>query len=561
MMAERRRLSVVILTKNEEARIARCLESVRWADEVIVVDDMSTDRTAEICRQFGARVVPHPFEGSFAEERNLGMQHATGDWVLQLDADDVVTSGFRAAVQQLLSHPQPHAAFKFRRKSYLLGRFMRYGGWHHYLPNLVRRDAVRYEGLVHERPVVEGTIGQLDADVEHHPCEHLASFLDRHNRYTSLQAQELRSALGRLGEREIRARLVRKPRKTFWKSYIKKQGFREGLHGLVFAIFFAGVELIKWAKYWELCAESPAGGDAWREAPDCVRPQEERMAGTRDRRETLSVVLMTKNEETRLAACLDRVAGWADEIVIIDDLSSDRTVEIARHYTGKVFSFASEDDHDRQWNRGIERATGDWILHIDADEAVTPQLKRAIDQALAGAGGYSAFEMMRKNFFLGRPMRHGGWYHRHLVLFRRDRARCVGQGIHVQLRVDGPIGLLDADIEHYPFTSLTQFVDRQNHYTSVEAKGLADRRGRLSRREIFFQIAWRPIKLFRKSYVKNQGRREGMHGLVFALLYAFAHVMLWAKYWELILSGAQREPALVGTAPREVVGSEAARWT
>jgi glycosyltransferase involved in cell wall biosynthesis len=242
---------------------------------------------------------------------------------------------------------------------------------------------------------------------------------------------------------------------------------------------------------------------------------------------------MTKNEEARLAPCLDRVVGWADEIVVIDDLSSDRTVEIARRYTDKVFSFPSNDSHDQQWNRGIDHAASEWILHIDADEVVTVALKVALDRTLAARQGHNAFELMRQNFFLGHPMRYGGWYHRHLILFRRDRARCVGKGIHVQLKVDGTIGFIDADIEHYPFSSITQFIDRQNYYTSVEAPLLVERLGRVRPRTLFGQLLWRPIKLFRKSYVKNEGRREGAYGLVFAALYAFAHFLLWAKCWEL----------------------------
>jgi len=250
---ERQTLAVVILTKNEEARISRCLTSVRWADELVIVDGLSTDRTVEICRQFGARVISHAFEGSFAQERNLGLDHARSDWVLQLDADDVVTPTFRAAVEQLLATRPSHAALKFRRKSYLLGRFMQYGGWHHYLPNLVRRDAVRYEGLVHERPVVQGTIGRLDADVEHHPCESLEQFLARHNRYTTLTAEEWLRTRGRMTEPQIRRELIKRTWKVIWKSYIKKAGIREGMHGLVFAGFFASVEMLKWAKYWEQC--------------------------------------------------------------------------------------------------------------------------------------------------------------------------------------------------------------------------------------------------------------------------------------------------------------------
>jgi len=526
-------LSVVILTKNEEGRIGRCLESVGWADEILIVDGDSTDRTAEICRQAGARVIVHPFEGSFSQERNLGMQHARGEWVLQLDADDLVTPAFREAVLRLLSQPTNHAAFKFRRKSFLLGRFMRYGGWYHYIPNLVRRDAVRYEGLVHERPVVQGTIGELDADIEHHPCQGLRTFIARHNRYTSLCAQELLQTRGRLEDRRFRTLLLKKPWKTFWKIYLKKQGWREGWHGLIFAWFFTGVELMKWAKYWELC-RTPESVPPWEQPrSDSSRPALSRPAG---RRATIAIVMMTKHESRRLGACLDHVAGWADEIVIIDDCSTDETVEIARRYTDKIVIAPSDDNHDRQWNRGIERATADWILHIDADEVVTPQLREAIDRILVDDGSHAAFELMRLNVFLGHTMRYGGWYHRHLVLFKRAVSRCTGRGIHVQLRVDGPIGFLNEDLWHYPFASLTQFIERQNHYTSVEAGLRHQAYGAPSAKALRHQLGWRPVKLFWKSYRKHQGWREGLYGLAFALLFAFAHVMLWAKCWELTLS-------------------------
>ena len=249
-------------------------------------------------------------------------------------------------------------------------------------------------------------------------------------------------------------------------------------------------------------------------------------------RERLSVVLMTKNEAARLEACLERVAGWADEIVVIDDLSTDRTVEIARRYGAKVHPYASEDDHFRQWNRGSDHATGDWILHIDADEWVTPGLKAAIDDVLRQPSPHAAFDLMRRNVFLGHPMRYGGWYHRHRILFRRTKARCVGRGIHVRLQIDGSVGFLNADIEHYPFTSLAQFVDRQNHYTTVEAGVMAEERPGIPKRQVLYQAAMRPVKLAWKFYVKKQGYRDGWHGFVFSVLFSFTHFVLWAKYWE-----------------------------
>ena len=253
-------------------------------------------------------------------------------------------------------------------------------------------------------------------------------------------------------------------------------------------------------------------------------------------RESVAVVLMTKNEEKRLAHCLDQVKGWADEIVVIDDESADRTREIARGYTPKVFVHKSEDNHDQQWNLGLEKAASEWILHIDADEIVTPALKKAIDRALApldhGLTGFSAYDLMRLNFFLGRPMRHGGWRHKHRILFRRLRSRCTGQGIHVRLQVDGKVGFLDAEIEHHPFQSFSQFIDRQNHYTTVEAEVMLKEKGRLPWKEVRRQMLLRPWKLFWKMYVKQAGYRDGSTGFFFAALFAFFHHALWAKYWE-----------------------------
>lgn len=249
-------------------------------------------------------------------------------------------------------------------------------------------------------------------------------------------------------------------------------------------------------------------------------------------RASVAVVMMTKNEERKLPACLDKVAGWADEIVIMDDDSTDNTVAVAERYGAKVFVMPSHDDHFLQWNRGIERAASDWVLHIDADEWVTPQLKDAIDQVRLDDRGHSAFEIMRKNVFLGHPMKHGGWYHRHLIFFRRDKARCIGKGIHVCLKVEGTTGFLNADIEHYPFTSIAQFIERQNHYTSIEAQVMFEREGAAFARSVWFQAAVRPVKLFWKFYVKKQGRKDGWVGFVFSALFAFFHGILWAKYWE-----------------------------
>jgi len=258
----RARLSVLLITKNEEDRIRTCLESVRWSDEIIVVDDASEDQTCEIAARFGAKVIHRPFSGSFASQRNAGLEAATGDWILQMDADERVTDELREAIRGVLSGSGvSYSAYQAWRKNWFLGRWMRHGGWYHRHLCLFRRDGARYDGLVHERVSPQAAVGQLDADVEHRPFTSLTQFIDRQNRYTSLQAEELLRQRGVLPERTIRHGLTWRPLKLFWKLYVKKRGFLDGMHGLVFCGLDAWVRVVIWAKYWELTRARVEHGD------------------------------------------------------------------------------------------------------------------------------------------------------------------------------------------------------------------------------------------------------------------------------------------------------------
>ncbi len=251
------KIAAAIITRNEEKNIAGCIESVKgWADEIIVVDGYSEDRTSAIAESLGARVIEHKFEGSFAKERNIGIDASKSDWVLHLDADDRVTETFKRMIDEIIDRDAGVDVYKFRRKSFFLGHFMEYGGWYHFIPNLVRRDKVRFEGILHERPVFAGKLGTVEADIEHHPFESVSQFIERHNRYSTLEAGRIFGERGLGGKAEIRKNIIRKPFKTFWKIYVKKKGRREGLHGLVFAILFAFTNFLTWVKYWELCMKS-----------------------------------------------------------------------------------------------------------------------------------------------------------------------------------------------------------------------------------------------------------------------------------------------------------------
>ena len=268
------------------------------------------------------------------------------------------------------------------------------------------------------------------------------------------------------------------------------------------------------------------------------------------RRETLAVVIITKNEERQIAECLQTVA-WADQVVIVDDESTDRTVQLCREAGSRVVVRASHGDFDAQRNAGIECATTDWILQMDADERVPDALRVELELLLRQAPQEHGFEMLRHNWFFGQPIRYGGWNGWGLKLFRKAAGRYVGHSVHETLRVEGRIGRCATPIEHYPYQNLTQLIDRTNFYSSVEAQAMASRDPHPSPRRVAYHLTIRPAKIFWKIYVKRQAYREGFVGLLCSLIFSWSHWLTWAKYWSLTdVNGHEPEEAgPAGPAP------------
>lgn len=253
----RETISAVIMTKNCEDLVRGTLESVAgWVDEIVVIDGFSTDRTVEVCRRYTDKVFQNRWDGyRFCTERNLGTSKATSDWCLHIDPDERATPEFRNAALRLLEKGTPHAAFEFRKKNYFLGRWMRHGGWYHYSLHFFRRKKARYDGVIHERLIVDGTVGKLEAPIEHYPFTSVKQFVLRHNGYSTREALAMLEERSAPSEAEIRYNVTRKPLKRFFKFFIRKRGFMDGWHGLLFSVLFAWVHFINWAKVWELRQE------------------------------------------------------------------------------------------------------------------------------------------------------------------------------------------------------------------------------------------------------------------------------------------------------------------
>jgi len=247
-------LSVVIITKNEQDKIARCLKTVDWADEIVVVDDLSTDRTVEICQEFGAKVISHKSCGNFDRQRNIGMDNARGEWILQMDADEVIPEDLKEAIEKAISQNSEFCGFQFRRKNFFLGHFMRYGGFYGpYSLKLFKKSCGRYVGhSVHETLKVEGKIGTIEADINHYAFQTIAQNIERNNMYSTVRAKLMKEEKGALDKKELRYNLTIRPLKRFWKMYVKKRGYRDGMYGLVFCVLFTFGPMLRWMKYWEL---------------------------------------------------------------------------------------------------------------------------------------------------------------------------------------------------------------------------------------------------------------------------------------------------------------------
>ena len=227
-------VSAIIITKNAERTLPRCLESVAWADEIVVVDSGSTDRTLDICRELGAQVHQTPYWPGYGPQKNRALDLACGDWVLALDADEWVAPELRAEIDRTLAAPGNKAAFAIPRRSSFCGRLMRHSGWWpDYVVRLFRRDAARFsEDNTHERLIVNGPTGKLKQPLMHEAITSLDQMLNKMNVYSTNTALMLH----RRGQRASLFTALLHGGWAFMRTYFLRLGFLDGLEGFMLAV-------------------------------------------------------------------------------------------------------------------------------------------------------------------------------------------------------------------------------------------------------------------------------------------------------------------------------------
>ena len=239
--------TATLITRNEEQNLPRALESLRLADEIVVVDSGSTDRTVEVARQHGARVVVHPLT-NFAEQKNFAAAQATHDWILNLDADEVISPELADELRAWKERPPEAVAYRMPRKANYLGSWIRHSGWY---PDpkvrLYRRDRARFVGALHESVQVDGTVGELRGEILHYTCDSLADHVAKVNYFTTLAARELHAQSPNSGRGWL-VSLLFAPPLTFLRTYLFQQGFRDGYRGLLIAGMAGFYTFLKYAK-------------------------------------------------------------------------------------------------------------------------------------------------------------------------------------------------------------------------------------------------------------------------------------------------------------------------
>jgi len=244
------KLSVVIITYNEEENIRDCLESVNWSDEIVVVDSFSTDRTVEIAREFTPNIFQNRWT-NFSQQKNLALEKASNEWVLNVDADERVTPELKKEILGILnSGSLTINGYYIPRRNHYLGKWIRHCGWYpDYKLRLFQKGKGRFnERTVHESVIVEGKKSYLKSHLEHFSYRNLSDHLARIDKYASLTAREML----RRGKSTRGFDLLFRPLARFIRMYLIKRGFLDGIYGLIVSLMGSFYVFIKYLKLWEL---------------------------------------------------------------------------------------------------------------------------------------------------------------------------------------------------------------------------------------------------------------------------------------------------------------------
>lgn len=268
--------------------------------------------------------------------------------------------------------------------------------------------------------------------------------------------------------------------------------------------------------------------DLKRQQTTLVNNYQVRLNNFMTKRKTISVAIVAHNEETNLQNCLES-CNWADEVAVVDAGSTDKTAYLAKKMKAKVYTVENQPLMKINMNLSFEKCQSDWIFSLDADERITQELQEEIKTVINSDSKYVAYRIPRKNIIFRKWIAHTGWYPDYQIrLFRKGRGKFPAKNVHELLTVDGPIGTLKNDIEHQNYKTVSEFIEKLNRYTDIEAEKLIKEK----RKVTWIDSLVFPKEEFLKRFFAHRGYKDGLHGLVLSLMMAFYWEVVFAKVWE-----------------------------
>ena len=275
----------------------------------------------------------------------------------------------------------------------------------------------------------------------------------------------------------------------------------------------------------------------------------------------LSVVLATRNEESNIGRCLDSIKNIADEIIVVDEFSTDKTAEIAKRFGARVILEPHHDIFHITKQKALDAATGDWILQLDADEVITTELAGEISEVVKSApkqkklpklferhqrliekrdgpigkktGEIVAYFIPRRNMFLGRPLIHAGVYPDPAIrLVKRGKAYFTGKSVHDIMQIDGEVSWLLNDMLHNDSPTLSRYFKRLNRYTDLKAEELRENKVRKNLFNLIFVYSFfKPLVVFLNLFIRHKGFVDGIYGFLWSAFSAMHYPIAYFKYW------------------------------
>ena len=583
-------ITACILARNEEKRIEDALKSLHgWTEQIIVIDNESEDQTVAIARQYGALILTAPRATNFDAARNLAIEHATGEWIFYLDADERVPACLSVSLQKMVREQgNDFEAVCIPFKHYFCDKWMEHSGWWpgYTRPQLLKKGRFRYNERLHSGVEVDGRTYYFPADdpdyaITHYSYDDLEHYLIKLNSYTDGEAESLDTDKQNHSWQAQLAHFVHD-----WQVYYERgRADLDGMHGFVLAFLSGVYRFLSRAKLWDIrrqrgeasemepipasvqemlafmahVAQQGAGPwllsapiqpsatqecvpDAWLTDEATTFAQGKYPRRMIEERSNIAAYIVARNEAKRIEEALQSLQGWVDRIIVIDNDSEDETAEIARRYTPHIIKASHLGNFEEirlsvaAEIEGLAFEECEWLFHLDADERVPVRLSEILQKLVKERGEeFEGLCVPFQTFFYGKWMHSKAWWpgYKGPQLYKRGHFH-FGERIHTGTLITGrtlwlPAEEPDLAIRHDAYDSISHYLTKLNAYTNAEARGLYSDGASHSWQAMLAHF----VEDWTLHYDRLEAHRDGMHGFIQAFLCSLYRFVTRAKLWDI----------------------------